>query len=86
MLNHLCFILQQQNLFNMKRNVKKVSVTISNEQHLNIIKNTPALRSYFRDVTSLVVGENILNVNHYDFSQLMSSQLYGKAIIKEILI
>jgi hypothetical protein len=68
----------------MKRNVKTLSVYIGEEKVLSLIKNTPALRSYFRDADKLIVGENLINVNHYDFSQLINSQLYGKAIVKEI--
>jgi hypothetical protein len=68
----------------MKKNVKTVNVVINNDNHLNLIKKTPALNSFFRNVNDLVVGDNIINVNHYDFSKLMDSQLYGKAVITEI--
>ncbi len=68
----------------MKKNVKTINVFISNDIHLNLIKKTPALNSYFRNINNLIVGNNMLNVNHYDFSKLISNQLHGKAVITEI--
>jgi hypothetical protein len=68
----------------MKKNVKTINVFIQNDNHLNLIKNTFALKSYFRNPENLKVGDNIINVNHYNFSQLVNSQLYGKAIITEL--
>jgi hypothetical protein len=68
----------------MNRNVKKISVFIDCEQRLKLIKETPALNQYFRNANLLTVGYNILSVNHYDFNRLMTSQLFGKAIITEI--
>ena len=68
----------------MNRNVKKLNIFIDCIQRLELIKKTPALNQYFRNVDSLTVGNNIIHVNHYDFSRLMSSQLQGKAVITEI--
>ena len=68
----------------MNRNVKKLNVFIDCIQRLELIKKTPALSQYFRDPNSLNVGNNVIHVNHYDFSRLVSSQLQGKAIITEI--
>ena len=68
----------------MNRNVKKLNVFIDCIQRLELIKKTPALNQYFRDTNTLIVGNNIIHVNHYDFSRLMSSQLQGKAVITEI--
>ena len=68
----------------MNRNVKKLNVFIDCIQRLELIKKTPALSQYFRNPNSLTVGDNIIHVNHYDFSRLISSQLQGRAVITEI--
>ena len=68
----------------MNRNVKKLNVFIDCIQRLELIKKTPALSQYFRNPNNLTVGNNIIHVNHYDFSRLVSSQLQGKAVITEI--
>jgi len=69
----------------MKRNIKTLNVYIDSQTKVELIKNTNALNQFFRNPEKLIVGNNIINVNHFDFNRLITSQLYGKAIIKEII-
>lgn len=51
-----------------RRNVKTVKITIPSERILQRINSTPALNRLSR--LKLKVGENIENVNHYQFSEM----------------
>ena len=50
-------------------NVKKVKITIPNEVILKRIISTPALNRLSK--IKLQVGENIENVNHFQFSNMI---------------
>jgi len=54
---------------NNKRNVKTIKIFIPNEQILKRIKTTPSLNQWFR--SDLKVGDNIENVNHVQFHNIM---------------
>lgn len=56
----------------MKRNVKTIIVNVPSEAHLSIINNTFALKTLFRE--SLNVGNNILSVNHFNYSEIIRMQ------------
>ena len=56
----------------MKRNVKTIIINIPSEVHLSKINSTFALKNLFRE--SLVVGNNILNVNHFNYSEIIRMQ------------
>lgn len=56
----------------MKRNVKTIIVNVPSEAHLSIISNTFALKTLFRE--SLNVGNNILSVNHFNYSEIIRMQ------------
>ena len=53
----------------MKRNVKTIIINVPNDIYLNRINTTPALKRLFN--TSLVVGNNNLNVNHFNYSDIV---------------
>ena len=50
-------------------NVKKVKITIPNEAILKRIISTPTLNRLSKN--KLQVGENIENVNHFQFSNML---------------
>ena len=53
----------------MKRNVKTIIVSVPSELHLNRINTTFALYTLFRQ--PLQVGLNELNVNHFNYSEII---------------
>ena len=65
-----------------KRNVKTVKITIPNEMVLKRINSTPALNRLSRLI--LKVGENLENVNHYQFAQQMRMFPIAGAKIEEV--
>lgn len=52
-----------------KKNVKTVKITIPNEIVLKRINSTPTLNRLSRLI--LKVGENVENVNHFQFAEQM---------------
>jgi len=56
----------------MKKNVKEITVTVPSEAHLKRINSTPALKNLFRN--GLVVGDNLLRVNHFNYSEINRMQ------------
>lgn len=52
----------------MKTNIKTITITIPSQEVLNLINHTPALRNLSK--LSLKIGENIENVNYFQYSQL----------------
>jgi hypothetical protein len=52
-----------------KKNVKTVKITIPNEIVLKRINSTPSLNRLSRLI--LKVGENLENVNHFQFAEQM---------------
>jgi hypothetical protein len=56
----------------MKRNIKTIVINIQNDIYLNRINNTPTIKKLFKD--NLVVGNNILNVNHFNYSEIVRMQ------------
>lgn len=50
-----------------KRNVKKVRITIPNSHVLRIVRTTPLFQRLTK--LKLQLGENIEQVNHYQFSE-----------------
>lgn len=52
-----------------KRNIKTIKLYIPNELILKKIKSTPTLNQWFRN--ELKVGDNIENVNHVQFHNIM---------------
>jgi hypothetical protein len=52
----------------MKTNIKQVKIVIPNETILRRVNSTPTLKRLSR--LNLVVGENIENVNHFQFSEM----------------
>ena len=64
------------------RNVKTVKITIPNERVLKRINSTPALNRLSRLV--LRVGENVENVNHYQFAEQMRMFPIAGAKIEEV--
>ena len=52
----------------MKTNIKTVKIVIPNENILKRINSTPTLKRLSK--LNLMVGENIENVNHYQFSEM----------------
>lgn len=52
----------------MKTNIKKVKIIIPNDIILKRINSTPTLKRLSK--CNLFVGENIENVNHYQFSEM----------------
>ena len=67
---------------NKMKNIKTVKITIPNEVVLRKINNTPTLSRLSR--LSLKVGENIENVNHYQFSEQMRMFPIAGVEIQEI--
>lgn len=65
-----------------KQNVKTVKITIPNEIVLKKINSTPALNKLSRLI--LKVGENIEQVNHYQFNEQMRMFPIAGAKIEEI--
>ena len=68
----------------MKRNLKTLSIIIKNDVLLNRIKTTPTLSSLVPNVNDLVVGINIIDVNHFTYNKLVNSQFYGLATVVEL--
>ena len=64
------------------KNIKTVKITIPNEVILRKKNNTPTLSRQSR--LSLNVGENIENVNHYQFSEQMRMFPIAGVQIEEI--
>jgi hypothetical protein len=65
-----------------KQNIKIVKITIPNESVLRLVTNTPSFKRLTK--LKLVLGENIEQVNHYQFSeQIRMFPLVG-AKIEEI--
>lgn len=56
----------------MKKNIKTITVNVPSELHLNRINNTFALKKLF--YRPLNVGSNILNVNHFNYSEIVRMQ------------
>ncbi len=56
----------------MKRNVKTIIINVPSEAHLLKINSTFALKRLFRE--SLKVGNNTLNVNHFNYSEIIRMQ------------
>jgi len=54
------------------KNVKTITVIILSELHLNRINSTFALKRLFRN--TLQVGNNTMNVNHFNYSEIMRMQ------------
>jgi hypothetical protein len=54
---------------NNKRNIKTIKLYIPNIHILKRIKTTPSLNQWFR--SDLKVGDNIENVNHVQFHNIM---------------
>ena len=52
----------------MKTNIKKVKIIIPNDIILKRVNSTPTLKRLSK--CNLVVGENIENVNHYQFAEM----------------
>lgn len=52
----------------MKANIKQVKIVIPNETILKRVNSTPTLKRLSR--LNFIVGENIENVNHYQFSEM----------------
>jgi len=63
-------------------NTKTVKITIPNEVVLKRINSTPALSRLSR--LTLKVGENIENVNHFQFSEQMRMLPIVGVAIEEI--
>lgn len=66
----------------MKKNTKRVTITIPNDEVLKRINRTPLLKSLSRQ--DLKVGENIEVVNNVQFSRMMRLYTLVGAEIKEI--
>lgn len=65
-----------------KQNIKTVKITIPNEIILKKIISTPALNRLSRLI--LKVGENIENVNHFQFAEQMRMFPIAGVKIEEI--
>ena len=65
-----------------KQNVKTVKITIPNEIVLKRINSTPALNRLSRLI--LKVGENVENVNHFQFAEQMRMFPIAGVKIEEI--
>lgn len=65
-----------------KQNVKTVKITIPNEIVLKRINSTPSLNRLSRLI--LKVGENLENVNHFQFSEQMRMFPIAGVKIEEI--
>ena len=65
-----------------KQNVKTVKITIPNEIVLKRINSTPTLNRLSRLI--LKVGENVENVNHFQFSEQMRMFPIAGVKIEEI--
>jgi hypothetical protein len=63
-------------------NIKFIKILIPNDLILKKINSTPALKNLTR--LALKVGENIENVNHYQFSQLMRMFPIAGAFVEEV--
>ena len=63
---------EQSGIFKKKptRNLKTVKITIPDEQTLKLINSTPALNRLSR--LKLQVGENIENVNHKQYADMVN--------------
>lgn len=66
-----------------KQNIKTVRITIPNEVVLKRVNTTPALSRLTR--LHLIVGENIENVNHYQYSELMRMFPIAGCKVEEII-
>lgn len=66
----------------MKKNTKRVTITIPNDEVLKSINRTPLLKSLSRQ--DLMVGENIEVVNNVQFSRMERLYTLVGAEIKEI--
>lgn len=56
-------------MINKVRNIKTVKITVPNEQILKRLNSTPAFNRLTR--LKLKVGENIENVNHTQFADMV---------------
>ena len=65
-----------------KQNVKTVKITIPNEIVLKRINSTPSLNRLSRLI--LKVGENVENVNHFQFAEQMRMFPIAGVKIEEI--
>ena len=65
-----------------KQNIKTIKITIPNESVLRLVTNTPAFNRLTK--LKLVLGENIEQVNHYQFSAQMRMFPLAGAKIEEI--
>lgn len=66
----------------MKRNIKKVRITIPNIAVLKLVRSTPVYQRLTR--LKLQLGENIEIVNNYQFSEQMRMFPVAGATIEEI--
>ena len=66
-----------------KRNIKTVKITVPNEQILKRINSTPALSRLSR--IKLQVGENIENVNHAQFADMVRIYQYIGVTVEEVV-
>jgi len=66
----------------IKQNIKKVKITIPNESVLKLVTNTPLFKRLTK--LKLALGENIEQVNHYQFSEQMRMFPLAGAEIEEI--
>lgn len=66
----------------MATNLKQIKIIIPNEIILKTVNSIPTLKRLSR--LSLVVGENIETVNHYQFSKIQRMYPILGIIIKEI--
>ena len=54
----------------MKTNVKEITINIECDVRLKRINSTPTLKNLFRS-NNLVVGDNVLRVNHFNYSEIL---------------
>jgi len=64
----------------MARNIKTIIVNVPSEMHLSKINSTFALKRLFRE--SLIVGNNTLKVNHFNYSEIVRMQCGLFAVIE----
>jgi len=52
------------------KNVKTIKITVPNDTALSLVNRTPTLKQLVRQ--TLNVGENVENVNHYQYSRILA--------------
>lgn len=65
------------------KNIKTVQITVPNEQVLNRLNSTPTFNRLSR--LKLHVGENIENVNHAQFADMVRLYPLVGVTVKEII-